>query len=64
MDDLSADQDAIDAKLEGDIQAAKHEMLTSPTRVGQQLWCDELKRLHALRSPQQVARMEREQGLR
>lgn len=53
-----------DADLERAIDFQAGLLATALTPAEQTSAWDELKRLHALRSPEQVERMERERGLR
>lgn len=53
-----------DGQREAAIQDAKHKMLMAPTRAGRIFWETQLRALVNARSPAQVARMERAQGLR
>lgn len=54
----------VDADLERSIAFQAGLIATSLTRDEQLAAQDELRRLHAMRSPEQVEQMEREKGLR
>lgn len=53
-----------DAKLERQIETAVLRCSTATNPKDRRYWWDELKRLHALRSPEQIERMERERWLK
>lgn len=57
-------QRLLDLWLEIRINWAMHNFLEASDREERLLWAREMKRLHGLRSWQQIERMERRQGLR
>lgn len=52
-----------DAELERKIEVAVLRCSTATNPNDRRRWWNELKRLHALRSPEQIERMERKRGL-
>lgn len=64
MADIIALTDRRDADLEREISAVYARVLTSRDRRVQRVLVGAMGRLIALRSPEQIARMERERGLR
>lgn len=54
----------VEIDVEAQLDRAAHLLHTAPTKADREAAWEQMKRLHEMRSPQQVERMEIERGLR